>query len=246
VDVKRLDHPQQVLVFWSYGQRIHEFERPLRARFAELAELRLSEILRDTLREHVTLQPALRAEVDAFRRERCPGPTVGVHVRWSDHRSSLSETLRRLDELLRRRPELGIFLATDSRRVRALFEARYPRVATRDHWYPPAGHQIHENPAHPDPIAGAADALIDLQLLIECDAVIADRSSSFGFLALLLSRAPEDAIIKFGRRPKGSPRWLRLEHQALRALGWFSWGPRLVTMREDGRRLGRRLRRRLR
>jgi hypothetical protein len=93
----------------------------------------------------VSLQPELQAEVDAFRRERCPGPTVGVHVRWSDHRSRLRPTLARLDKLLRRRPELGVFLATDGREIRTLFEARYSRVASRDHWYPPAGFPIHDN-----------------------------------------------------------------------------------------------------
>jgi hypothetical protein len=201
-------------------------------------------ILRKLIREDLVLHPAIQERVDRFLATRMPGPAVGVHVRYSDQRSHLAATLRALDAILRREPELQVFLATDNPQVERLFAAGYHHVITAPHWLPQSGIAAHNNRACPDRVEHGIEALVDLYLLSRCRYLIIDTTSSFSVLAELLTQAPQSSIVDVKSagfvHGKLDPALRRALWRAWRRLGLFTWG---LTALRGPLRLRRALRR---
>jgi hypothetical protein len=195
VDLERVDHPEQVLVFTCYHERIDPLRRFLTGALAGLRRLPTDAILRHLWDVHLSLASPLQARVDAFRRTHLDRPTIGVHVRASDRRTRRNAIEAAVARLLAADPQRRIFLATDNRNVLQDFGARFRDVVSTDKWYPPPGEPMHAHPARPDPIRDGADALVDLSLLAACDALVVDSTSSFGRLAALRSVARPGEVV---------------------------------------------------
>jgi hypothetical protein len=140
---------------------------------------------------------------------------------------------------LKREPDLQIFLATDNVEVMKMFEGNFPGVVSTPHWYAQPGSPIHVDRTRPDPTETAIEALIDLYLLANCDHLIFDGSSSFAWVANLLSPAP--AHYKLDVDPIGHTRRKRRLRAAvtriLRGAGFSAWGFRLLPKLVPIRRL---------
>jgi hypothetical protein len=230
IDLGRLDYDEAVAVLWTYGAELTpllpHLDQPEPPGPAGRAAI-LARMLADTL----TLQPAIQARVDGFRRAHFAGRMVGVHVRYSDYRTALRRTLQQLEALLRRDPACTIFLSTDNIQVRRLFEDRYGRVISTPHWYAPIpGQALHFGAARPDPTARGVEALIDLYLLAACDDLIVDTSSSFACVATLLTHAPASRVFDVKRRDKLPPRFRHAINGFMRSLRALSWAPVMVGM----------------
>ncbi len=195
VDLDRLDHRERVLVFTSYFERIEPLRRHLIGAFAGLRSLTTSAILQRLWADHLVLAPALRDRVETFRRRHFGGETLGVHVRDSDRRTRVAAIEATTARLVERHPHLRIFLASDNAEVTQRYTARFGNVITTEKWHPPPGEPMHRHASRPDPAAGAADALVDMHLLAECDRLIVDSRSSFGRLAALRARAEAGRLI---------------------------------------------------
>ena len=147
-----------------------------------------------------------------------------MHVRYADHRVSLLAILDKLNMLLRHEPGLQVFLATDNIQIKKMFEENYPGVITTPHWYPKPGSRLHNNQDCPDPLEGGIEALVDLYLLAECTYLIIDTSSSFSYVARLLTKAPDSNIFDVKRGGKLPAPLRRLTWKIMVRLGLFSWG----------------------
>ena len=228
IDLSKLDYQEDVLVMWTYVDRV-DFLRPhFRGEFKEFSQKSRKEILKKLLREDLNLHPQIRERVDKFKSSFLRRKTVGVHIRYTDHRAGLWSILNRLNKLLEQEPELQIFLATDNIQIKKLFDEKYQRVITTQHWYPAPGLTIHQNPSCPDLLENGIEALIDLYLLAECYYLIIDTSSIFSYVAALLTNAPDSNIFNINPRERGgkrSQRHLRIIWRLMLRLGLFSWGP---------------------
>ena len=147
--------------------------------------------------------------------------------------------IKQLNALLKRKPDLQIFLATDNVEIKKMFEANFPGVVSAPHWYAKPGSPIHVNRTRPDRTETAIEALVDLYLLANCDHLIFDGSSSFARVANLLS--PVHAHNKFDVDPSGHGRKKRRFRGAitriLRGARFSSWGFRLLPKLVPIRRL---------
>ena len=141
VDLTRLDHPEDIVVLWTYTAQVGLLRRHMADAPAEPAVASDEMILRKLFREGLVLAAEVRARVDRFKQDHFEGRTIGVHVRYSDHRTRLRATLGKLDELLRQDPSIRIFLSTDNIQIKRLFDEVYSRVVGTPHWYcrDPAG-----------------------------------------------------------------------------------------------------------
>ena len=192
--------------------------------FEPLSQLGTKEILTRLLREDLVLHPEIRECVDQFKAGRFIRKTVGVHVRYSDHRACLWATLKKLNTLLKHEPELQVFLSTDNIQIKNMFEDIYPLVITAPHWYSTPGLRLHGREDCPDLIKSGIEAVVDLYLLAECDYLIIDTSSSFSYIAELLTIAPDSNIFDVKRRGKLPVPFRRLNWRLMFRLGMFSWG----------------------
>ena len=102
-------------------------------------------------------------------------------------------------------------------------------MITSPHWYPAkAGLPIHSDATRPEPIESGNEALIDLYRLAKCQYLIIDTSSSFSYLATLLTNTPDANVFDVRRRGKLPARVRRVLHEAMLRAGLLSWGPHLV------------------
>lgn len=232
IDMDSLDYSEDVLVMWTYIDKVEELRKHFKTALSEFYQASRKEILSSLLREDLLLHPLIRERVEEIKNNLLIGKTVGVHVRFTDHRANLKSILKKLDVLLRQKPELQIFLATDNSMVKKLFEESYPSVITTEHWYPAPGSRIHQNPACPDRLENAVEALVDLYALAECDYLIVDTSSIFSYLAVLLSNSPDSNIFNVNPLERGGKNYTsskRIIWRLMFRLGLFSWGMSLLT-----------------
>ncbi|MGH7456036.1 MAG: nodulation protein NodZ, partial [bacterium] len=234
VDLSKIDYPEEVLVMWSYYAQLDELRTHFRDDCKDLRWTSTKAILRNLMREHLILHPSIQQRVDRFKARRFNRKTVGVHVRYTDKKTRLPAILRKLEALLRREPGLQIFLATDSLQVHNIFTEKYSCVVSTPKWYPTTGISMHQNPACPNRTEEGVSALMDLYLLAACDYLILDESSSFSYLASLLTNAGRSHVfnVQRGRLLPSQVRhllWLitiRLHrglHRAWRKNGCIKW-----------------------
>lgn len=209
IDLSRLDYQEDVVVMWTFFDEVELLRSHFKGPFKELAEASRKEILSKILREDLILHPQIRERVDRFKDTTLSKKTVGVHVRHTDYKANLSSILNKLDMLLKQKPELQFFLATDDIGIRDMFEASYPNVTSTPHWYGVPGSHIHQNPDCPDRMVNGIEALVDLYLLTECEYLIVDTSSIFSYVALLLTKATQSKIFNVNPGERGEKKLRR-------------------------------------
>ena len=197
IDLSRLDYDEDILVMWSYFEQLNVMRRHFYGEWAELRGLDTKTILRKLMRDHLCLKPAIQKQVTQFKKDRLTRPTIGLHIRCSDKRSRISPMLKKLNSLQKKYPEIQIFLATDNSEIKQKIENNYQRVLTIPKWYPEPYTPIHVGLS--DRMHHGLEALIDIYLLAECDYLILDESSSFAYVATLISNSHEKQIYNFQR-----------------------------------------------
>lgn len=230
-DLGRIDHDADVLVMWAFTSKIHLMKPLFVGRFAHLERMRIREITRTLLRQDLTPRPVIRARVDRFRADHFAQPTLGVHVRYTDHRTRLHAIVTQVERVLAANPGLQVFLATDNAAVLDLFRRRFSPLVSTPHWLPPAGQALHSNPARPDRLESGVEALVDLYLLASCEHLVIDTSSTFALLAELLSAAPPERIVDVhgGRNKRKRAFWLRARVDRMVRWSRFAiWFPALL------------------
>lgn len=193
VNFKKIDYTEDVLVRWSFYSEIHKFRRYFQDSSFCCSTLSDEAILCKIAKENLVLSQEIQAEVDTFRQQHFGCSTVvGAHVRYTDRKTSLSRYYNILDCILKANPEALIFLATDNQSVQKAFRSVYgdKKVMSTSKWYPTSG-SLHKNPECPDQLQNGVEALIDMYLLSSCNYLIFDERSTFGYIAKLLSNAPE-------------------------------------------------------
>jgi hypothetical protein len=208
-DLSRLDHPEDVLVFWAQEERVHQMRRHFHGDFQALARKTDDEILRDLIRSELALHPEIAARVREFKQSRWGEEVVGVHMRYSDRRGRIQKTFRHVDRIVARHPRASVFLATDNEDLLRHVRDRYGagRLIATEKWFPVPGQPIHRTAQGPDALQKAQDALLEMYLLGSCRWLVSDHRSSFAYVAALLSNSPPDGILNVD---PGAflPRWL--------------------------------------
>lgn len=230
IDLERLDYDEDVIVMWSYDEKnVDLLRKHFKGPFAELNGVSTYNILRKLLRVYLLLRPEIRERVDRFKEINFGANNVGIHIRYTDHRSNIWAMLKKLNSLIKREPGLRIFLSTDNLQIKNMFEELYPGIVSTPHWYSPTpGMTIHLNRKQPDPFGSGIEALVDLYLLSECNYMIIDSSSSFSYIAKLLTNTSDANIFDVGSRGNDSPRIRRHVTRIMFRLGLFSWGISLI------------------
>jgi len=225
VDLTNLEHHEDVAVMWTYTERVDALRGHFTGAFRGLAEMSAGAILRKSLQEDLLLHPHIRERVDEFKGNYFREKIVGVHVRYTDQRCRLWAILGKLNALLKCEPDLRIFLATDNLQIKKMFEESYARVIATPHWYSStSGLAIHYHRGRAAPVQSGIEALIDLYLLAESDYLIIDSSSSFSYVAKLLTKAPDANVFDVGHRDPPSRRRRKLITRLMLTLGMYSWG----------------------
>lgn len=190
-------YPQTVAAFWSFNLA------PLRAALDHIHEhlprfsnLTVDDICAEVMKKHILPRPAVSDQVDEFAAKHFTGPMIGVHIRHTDMRMPLKETLRAVHELKQR---LGarIFLATDNQAVeRTLAKQFEDDLVTMPKRYPDNGKHLHSHR-----VAGmtnyekALDAAVEMYLLARCDAIVRYQPSTFALVSWYISDIPTERIV---------------------------------------------------
>lgn len=199
IDISKLDYKEDVLVMVSFFEQVYILRRHFRRSYKALRKASTKAILKGLLRENLKLHPLIQERVDRFKRDWLDQKTVGVHIRYMDKKARLPAIQGKLNALLKREPKMQIFLATDNIEINKMFQGRYRRVISTQKWYPTSGRSMHHNLESPDRLKHGIEALLDMYLLAECDYLILDESSSFSYLASLLTNTSSSNIFNVQR-----------------------------------------------
>jgi hypothetical protein len=211
VDVRRLDYPEDIVVFWNYQHRLGALQKRLHLLDPGFAGLGINGVIRKVLVQTMSLSDTVRQRIEEFKAAHWPKTVIGVHIRYSDRKTELARYERCLDRLLRGHPGTHIFLATDNKDVYGDYVKRYDRVFSTPKWYPDGMESMHQNTQCGDRVANGIEALVDMYLLAACDFLIFPSVSTFSLISAILSDAPADRIMDIDRfnLQVRAKRWLR-------------------------------------
>jgi hypothetical protein len=193
VDLRKLDDPARVNVFWCYLPKLEKLQWAFSSN-SRFAGKTVRQITIDYLKRYFVISPAIATNVTNLI-DQLPKPIIGVHVRFSDRQVNLGKIERELKAAQQRLPGSAIFLATDNSNVQAHFIRLFERVYSWQKWFPEPKAAMHQNLSNPDPIGEAANALVDMYALARCDKLIYSRQSTFAYASKLIGdRHDEDCI----------------------------------------------------
>jgi hypothetical protein len=209
-DLTRLDHPETILVMFSYTHTIPVLRRHFREEFSYLRKMSDEEILSRLLRTNLVLHHAIRARVASWKTAHFgQAPVIGTHIRFMDtrfpllpmldRRTSIESIFGAIDRIRRKVSDQTIFVATDNREAQRQVEERYLRTISTEKWFPTTGIDLHQNRECPDKLQNAVEALMDMYLLAECDYLVFPGSSTFSYMSSLYTSMPRANIVDIER-----------------------------------------------
>lgn len=195
VDVRKLRYDEDILVFWNYKHRVGDLRRHFWESANGFAGLSTVQIIRKALREQLCLHEDIRRRIADFKNKNWHQTVIGLHIRYTDRKTSLARYMRPLQRFLKRSPHAHIFLATDNRQIQQEYYKRYKNVFSTPKWFPDGMSSMHHNPACPDRTIHGIEALVDMYLLADCDYLIYPGCSTFSWISRLLSDIPSERAV---------------------------------------------------
>jgi len=186
---KRIDHPQEIIKVRGFLKTIDMLRADFKGEFRHYAKMTTLEILGELLSKNLILNEEIRSRVDDFKHKHFQGKMLGVHVRYTDAKRPLKFYDQAMNEMLNRHPESTIFLSTDNLSIIREYEKKHKKLITRKKWFPDEdGATLYGHRECPDRLQSGMDALVEMYLLAECDALIYTSYSTFTTLPLAISK----------------------------------------------------------
>lgn len=215
IDIADTNYNEDILVRWAYFHQLSKLRRHFKNDFKYLAPLNDADILKKTFYYNLEIHPNIIQRVDEFKKKHFHRQQIiGVHVRYTDLKNPYDKYYRIINEFLQKNPDIIIFIATDNQHIEKEFKTKYTNVIATNKWYPKDESSLHQNRNCPDRFENGVQALVDICLLSECDYLIYDTTSTFAFIAKLLSNIPEENIIDISKyslkqQIKNFLKWMR-------------------------------------
>lgn len=198
ISLRRVDYPEDVLVFWSWREVI----RPLRPHLTKIDSryrtMSNTEILRDAAQRYLRPCERINSILDKFVAEHFRGRMLGLHIRATDLQAPVEKLIRFADRIVRQQKCDGVFLSTDNGDVEERVKRLLPNVVTTPKQLPKGAIPLHYDPECQDRIERATQALVDMLLLSRCPNLVYASRSSFGFVANIFA-PPQQAAVDVDR-----------------------------------------------
>jgi len=201
MDATRIDlakrYPQTVAAFWSFNLApMQAALEHIQGHLPQFAHLDVDGICREIMNTHVLPRPVVSGRVDEFVARHFSGPMIGVHVRHTDLRMPLEETLRVVHDL-KRTMGARIFLATDNQAIESSLSQQFGEdLVAMPKRYPDQGKHLH---SHKVPgmsnFEKALDATVEMYLLARCDAIVRYQASTFAQVSWYCSNVPAGRMV---------------------------------------------------
>ncbi len=187
-DVSKIDYQEELIIFCSYSQKIHDMRLFFTGEYSKFQQLTNSQILKLIIDDYFSIKLDIKNQFDQFIKENFTNNNIGVHIRYSDMKIPVEKIYQKVDQVKQKNPKASIFLATDSQEILREFQQRYNQVIITEKWYPSSGGTLHQNWQEcENPLQNGIEALQDLYLLSQCQHLIFSSQSSFGYMASLFN-----------------------------------------------------------
>jgi len=197
------EYDEDVLIYTAYVHNLSRMSWNLLKK-SKYASMSREKIIGEILNDDLKLSPLVQDRIESFKKDHFTYPIAGVHVRFTDLLVGLSNRAyhKQIKKILKKEPDLSVFLATDNKNVVKEFKKHYKNVVVLDKWLPKhAGEPVHYYCAKDDRFQMGIDALADMYLMGMCDYLIYNGYSTFTFVTRRLPWIPRKN--KFCLRPGG-------------------------------------------
>ncbi|MDR6267659.1 nodulation protein NodZ [Roseobacter sp. N2S] len=197
-DLRRLDAPENLAIFWAYLPKFGRLARHMRRdpRFVGRSQ---AAIIGEYLERYFTPNDRVLSEVGSMEAQ-LGSPCIGVHIRYTDRKVPLHRIKDTLRKRLRSMPDARIFLATDNSNVQTEMMTEFTGIHHIPKYLAEDGARLHWPSSVAEKVREAENALIDMWLLSRCDHLIYSRHSTFSVTASYLgnmSRTQLDDVDRF-------------------------------------------------
>ncbi|MBN2736883.1 MAG: hypothetical protein JXR70_07890 [Spirochaetales bacterium] len=186
---------EDIVVLFSYTHQLLHMKKALKKSVYFNNCNGLKQIIKLLLSDYLVLNESIINDIRDFKEKNKFSNILGIHIRYTDRKVPLQKIINKAKLLLAKHKFAKIFLATDNEIVIQKFKDTFPQIIQKDKWFPTSKETMHSNNACPDKIKNGVDALIDMYLLAECDALIYPGRSTFSVISSILSKAPKKLII---------------------------------------------------
>ena len=191
-DLRRLNPPEDLAIFWSYLPKFGRIAHHLR-RDPRFAGRTHADIISEYLERYFTPNDRVLSEVDKMATD-LGSPRIGVHIRYTDLKIPLHRIKDTLRARLQKTPDAAVFLATDNAEVQAEMSAEFDGIRHIPKYLPEDGTRLHWPPSDVEKVVEAENALIDMWLLSRCDHLIYSRHSTFSVTSSYVGKMTPDQL----------------------------------------------------
>ena len=189
-------HKDDIVVHWSYFDDIESLRPYLKGKHKRYNKLSREAILKEVWNKNLTLTPTIKSLIENFKQCNFSQYNIGVHIRYSDRKNSYKHYPKIINRILKKHPDSNIFLSTDNRDVEKEFKYLFKNITITKKWLPEPGTPVHRNKHMASKYTIGSEALIDIYLLAECDFLIYDKTTTFGYCASIISKATSNNIFE--------------------------------------------------
>lgn len=194
VSLKKIDYPENILVFWSW----REVMRPLRSHLARFdsryQSMSNQAILREAAQRYLQPVGGIRSMMEAFMAEHFKAKMLGLHIRATDLQAPIEKLLQTAGNIVRKEGCEGVFCATDNAEVEDRVRKILPNVVVLPKVLPKGAVPLHYDPDCQNRVEAATQALLDMLLLGQCQFLNFASRSSFGYVASLYAPSRQTVI----------------------------------------------------
>ena len=185
VSLRRIEYPENFLVFWSW----REVMRPLRSHLdkfdSRYRSMPNQAILREAVQRYLQPIESIRSMMKSFMDESFRPNMLGLHIRATDVQAPVEKLLRIATRIVKQQRCEGVFCATDNAEVEDRIRANLPNVVVLPKKLPRGAVPLHYDPDCQNRVEAATQALLDMLLLGQCGHLAYASRSSFGYVASL-------------------------------------------------------------
>ena len=196
-DLATLGTAEQIAVYWSYLPKFGRLSRFM-AGDPRFAGRNLDTVISDYLDRYFRPNARVSTALGNLHSQ-ITGPSIGVHIRYTDRKVPLAPIRRALRNRLRRTPDAQVFLASDNAQVQADMAAAFDGIIHFPKHLPKDGVRLHSPTARIAKQREAENALVDMWQLGRCDHLICSRHSTFSVTSAYLGRMTPDRVTDVDR-----------------------------------------------
>lgn len=188
-EISNLNYSEDMVVLWSYRERILPMRTGLKKRYPHLAKMSDYQLLKELAQKSLAPSQEVQNNIDAFFSTIPHKDPIGIHVRHTDIKTPVNKILKKARKTIRKNNSNCIVLCTDNAKIEQQVKNNFSDcdVYSTTKQFSQSDSPLHYDLDCSNRELRAIEALTDMYILAQCKSLIYCGRSSFGYVASILA-----------------------------------------------------------